>query len=455
MSQSPELAAVRLGFGPAPAGGEAGAGAMLAALGGPDEAALRWPVADFEAVLANARAHREIQRARRDNIPGAEAAMRENLRARRDEMDRILAHRLARAARGEPFRERLAWFWADHFTVRPREPRMRPGVAAYAEAAIRPHLAGRFADMLKAAVLHPMMLLYLDQVESMGPNSRQGARRGRGLNENLAREVLELHSLGVDAGYTQDDVRSLARLFTGLTFGLDEGFRFAAGRAEPGGDTVLGRTYGSDGEARLEDILAALDDIAARPETARHLAWKLATHFVADTPDPGLVDHLAATWRAHDGALLPVYAALAGHPATWAAAGAKVRQPLEFLAAAFRALGADPLRLLQLSSRDRSRLTFAALAAMGQPFEEPPGPDGWPEAADRWITPHGLAARIGWAMTAPQHLIDRAERPDPRSFVTDALGPTVGAATRTAAMAAETEWEGVGLVLASPEFNRR
>jgi uncharacterized protein (DUF1800 family) len=428
---------------------------MLAAVGGPDEAAAHWPLPGFDAVAAEARAHRDLQRARRAGTAGAEEALKENQRARRAEMDRILAHRLARAARGAGLRERLAWFWADHFTVRPREPRMRPGVAAHAEAAIRPHLAGRFADMLKAAALHPMMLLYLDQAESIGPTSRQGLRSGRGLNENLAREVLELHSLGVDAGYTQDDVRGLARLFTGLAYNLDDGFRFAPGRAEPGGDLVLGRTYGSGRAARIEDILEALEDIAARPETARHLAWKLATHFAADTPEPALVDHLAAAYRAHGGALPAVYAALAEHPATWAAAGAKVRQPLEFMAAAFRALGADPLDMAGLRPRDRQRLTFDALAAMGQPFEDPPGPDGWPEAAGRWITPHGLAARIDWAMTAPPRLLDRAARPDPRAFVEAVLGARAREETRLAATAAETEWEGVGLVLASPEFNRR
>ncbi|MCC6305650.1 MAG: DUF1800 domain-containing protein [Rhodobacteraceae bacterium] len=455
MSASPRLAAVRLGFGPSRGGEAEGAEAMLAALAGPDVDAARWPVGDFATALANARAHREAQRAHRAGTEGAGEALRAAQRARREEMDGILAHRLARAAAGQPFRERLAWFWADHFTVRPREPRMRAGVAAYADAAIRPHLGGRFADMLKAAALHPMMLLYLDQAESVGPNSRQGLRRGRGLNENLAREVLELHTLGVEAGYTQADVRGLARLFTGLSFTAETGFRFAPGRAEPGGDKVLGRVYGSGREARLEDILDALEDIAARPETARHLGWKLATHFVADTPDTGLVDHLAEAYRAGGGALRPVYAALAEHPATWASPGAKVRQPLEFLACAFRALGADPLGLAGLRARDRARLTFAALAAMGQPFEDPTGPDGWPEAAGRWITPHGLAARIDWAMTAPPRLLEAAARPDPRALVEAVLGPEASEATRMAAGAAETEWEGVGLVLASPEFNRR
>lgn len=436
---------------------------MLARLAGPDAAAARWPVPAFEEVAAGARAQAEALRAARaaqeaGDAGAAEAAAREvdALRGRRRELlEANLVAALARAAEGpDPFRERLAAFWADHFALRARDGRLAAGVAAYVDEAIRPHLAGRFADMLRAAVLHPMMLLYLDQTVSVGPGSPHGLRTGAGLNENLAREVLELHTLGVAGGYSQTDVRELAKLFTGLGFAMDRGFVFRPERAEPGAETVLGLSYGG-GEPRLEDIVAALDDLAARPETARHLAWKLAVHFTADRPEEGLVAHLEAAWRSSGGALPEVYAALVEHPATWAAPGAKVRRPFEFVAAGMRALGAGGEALAALRPRERRRITRDALRDMGQPHEEPPGPDGWPEEAERWITPQGLAARIGWAMRAPRLLLGEEELPDPRAFVDQALGPFARAATREAAAAAETRAEGVGIVLAAPEFNRR
>ncbi len=460
MRPQPIEVEMRLGYGPRPGTPPAGgAEALLARLDGPDRAAAAWPLPAFESVAAEALEFGQVQRAARaeaDAVGPAGERLRAMRRTRRAAMETILAHRLARAVEGDdPLRERLVWFWADHFTVRAREDRLRPAVSAYAEAAIRPHVTGRFADMLKAAALHPMMLLYLDQTASVGPRSRFGVRRGLGLNENLARELLELHTLGVGAGYGQDDVRQLAKLLTGLAYSLQDGFRFLPERAEPGAETVLGVSYGSWGPARIEDIEAVLETLAARPETARHLARKLAVHFTADDPDEGLVAHLAAAWRAHGGRLRPVYAALAEHPATWASFGAKVRQPFEFMAAGLRALGTGAAALAALPARARARLGFGALRLMGQPWEEPPGPDGWSEAAAAWITPHGLAARIDWAMAAPEALLRSGDRPDPRALLEAVLDGLARAPTREAVAAAEGWREGVGLILASPEFNRR
>jgi uncharacterized protein (DUF1800 family) len=452
--------AMRLGYGPRPGAAlPAGPEALLARLEAPDAVAARWPMPAFDDVAAEALAFGQVQRAARAENDRDGPMYRQMVEMRRDRnrtMEAILARRLARAALGDdPLRERLVWFWADHFTVRAREERLRPAVSAYAEEAIRPHVAGRFADMLKAAVLHPMMLLYLDQTGSVGPRSTFGVRQGRGLNENLARELLELHTLGVGAGYTQEDVRQLAKLLTGLAYNLQDGLRFLPQRAEPGAETVLGVSYGGWGSARIEDIEAVLEDLAARPETARHLAWKLAVHFVADEPDAGLVAHLAAAFRAGDGQLLPVCAALAEHPATWAAFGAKVRQPFEFIAAGMAALGAGPEALAALPARQRAALTTGALARMGQPWEAPPGPDGWAEAAGAWITPQGLAARIEWAMAAPDLLLGSAPRPDPREMLEAVLGDLARGPTREAVAAAEAWREGIALIFASPEFNRR
>ena len=200
------------------------------------------------------------------------------------------------------FRERLALFWTDHFTTVGKSEPQRSAVSIYVDAAIRPHLSGRFGDLLVAAVTHPMMLTYLDQRVSVGPQSAFARRKGtsRGLNENLAREVLELHTLGVDGPYTQADVRQLAELFTGLTIDRSGAMAFRPGWAEPGEELVLGRRYGGN-PARLEAVEQALHDLAVHPATADHVARKLAVHFVSDAPDPGLVAHMAARFPGHRG----------------------------------------------------------------------------------------------------------------------------------------------------------
>ncbi len=345
------------------------------------------------------------------------------------------------------FRERLVAFWADHFTVAPRRriEAALPGLLI--DEAIRPHVAGRFRDMLRAVTTHPAMLIYLNQEASFGPGSPRGRRQKKGLNENLARELLELHTLGVGAAYTQKDVRELAELLTGLAVGA-EGFVFDPRRAEPGPETVLGVTYRGEG---LEPILQLLDDLAARPETARHIARKLAVHFVADTPDAALVSALEAVFLDTGGDLQAVSRALIAYPA--GDSFGKARQPFDFMIAAFRALGVAPGVILDLEPKAFRRLVLGPLEAMGQPFQRAPGPDGWPEAEADWITPQGLAARISWAMQAPERLV--RPLPDPRAFLTAALGTRAGEKLTWAVSAAESARDGVGLVLASPEFNRR
>ncbi len=241
-------------------------------------------------------------------------------------------------------------------------------------------------------------------------------------------------------------------MLTGLSFSLDKGFQFNRAMAEPGAEVVLGKSYGG-GTARLEDIRAALQDIARHPDTARHLARKLAVHFVADQPDPGLVEHLAAAYSSHDGDLLVVYQALLEHPASWAAFGAKARQPFDFVVAALRALAVPGAQLTGLATKPARQLLLEPLKLMGQPFQEPSGPNGWPEEAEAWINPQGLAGRIQWAMKVPERLVP--DLPDPRRLVQTALADAAGARVVWAAERAETIAEGVGIILASPEFNRR
>ncbi len=300
----------------------------------------------------------------------------------------------------------------------------------------------------------PLMLHYLDQQQSVGPQSRHAKSRdkARGLNENLAREVLELHTLGVDGPYTQGDVRELAALFTGMRYQLGQGVRFDPARAEPGGETVLGQTYGGAGKAEFADIHRALWDLATHPATARHVAWKLAVHFTGDQPDAQLVDHMAARFLATDGDLLAVYGALLEHPAAWLPQLNNVKPPFDFIASACRALNWQP-KSGEAAHKQTLRQFYRPLRAMGQRWHRPNGPDGWSEWDQDWITPQGLAARLAWAMAAPRSL--RADLPPPAQFVSDALGSYADGRVRFAAGAAETRAEAIGLVLSAPAFQRR
>lgn len=362
---------------------------------------------------------------------------------------RAMMARLAYAPIG--FSERLVRFWSNHFAAQRRGGVLRAGRAAYIEEAIRPNIAGTFPQMLHAAVLHPVMLVYLDQPASVGPFSRVGRRRGRGLNENLAREVLELHTLGSTGDYTQHDVTQLARLLTGLAVSLENGFSFEPRIAEPGILEIFGKRYGGR-PMMLDHILEVLEDLALRPETAFHLATKLAQHFVSDTPDPQLVAHMSASYLHSGGALMALYRAMLEHPAAWDAPLSKSRAPFEVMAASIRALNLPRAMLTGLSPRDTRSFLARPLEAMGEPFENVPSPAGYGENAAYWVTPQGLAARINWAMDLAQSVPDA---PDPRVFVEIAMADAASATLRRAASGAETRAQGVGLILSSPEFNRR
>lgn len=446
-------AAIRFGLGLPARGAPTDPAAMLDRLAGPDAIAQAIPHIPFEEVRLATVGYRTAHRAAKK---GDEEA-KEERRMWRAWLNSAGASafvtdmaRLVETA--DPFRERLAWFWSDHFTVRMPTIHLRSSASNHLEDAIRPNLNGSFAELLKAAVTHPVMLIYLDQTVSIGPNSAVGKRRKRGLNENLAREVLELHTLGVDGGFTQTDVTEFAELLTGLQFDMTKGFQFVAKRAEPGTETVLDKEYGGDPPA-LAHVHAALEDLARHPSTARHLAWKLAVHFVADDPDPDLVAHIAAAWRRTDGNLPDVYAAMLEHPAAWRGFGAKVKRPLEYMAGVLRAIGARERDLKLLKQGQVRKFLMVPLSNMGQPFMAASGPNGFPEAAEAWIQPQSLAARISFAAETIRR-IDR--RPtDPAAFLDEVLADAAGPKLRWAVGAAETRAEALGLILASAEFNRR
>jgi uncharacterized protein (DUF1800 family) len=355
--------------------------------------------------------------------------------------------RIAQARRAEiGFGERLAAFWANHFAIESGAGAIERGLAgAYEREAIRPHILGRFEDLLLAATRHPAMLAYLNNATSIGPDSKAGKRRDRGLNENHAREIMELHTIGVDGGYTQADVIALAKILTGWSFGQNEKqpkrfgrFAFNPRAHEPGAETLMGVTYSQAGEKQGE---AALAFLAQAPATASHIAGKLVRHFVADTPPQGLVDRLAGVFTDTGGDLKAVAVALVDADEAWQAPASKLRTPQEFLWAAVRALDAKlPPQLAQRS-----------LAALGQPLWNPPSPAGFHDDTATWLAPDAMTNRLD----AAQLLAQRTDVDDPRLLAADLFGDALSTNTKQAIARAESPQQGLSLLLMSPEFQRR
>lgn len=339
-----------------------------------------------------------------------------------------------------PFRERLVWFWANHFTVARRTRDTAATAGAYVREAIRPHVTGRFGDMLLAVMRHPAMLSYLDQAQSVGPDSMAGQRLHRGLNENLARECLELHTVTPAAGYSQQDVTAFADILTGWSLELRTpplGFRFRPGAHEPGARTVMGRVW-PEGEAGGLAILAWL---AEHPATQRHLAEKLVRHFVADEPDPRDVAAIAGVLRVSGSDLGAAAAALAELPAAWRPL-AKLRTPQDLVVAGLRATGARPEQVPNLPGM---------IGVLGQPLFNAPFPIGWPDRAADWASPEAMLQRVNFAAA----LAARAKMLDPEALAAEQLGPLAPAPLMDAIRRAGSRQDALTLLFASPEFQRR
>ena len=457
MTFDPETAAIRFGTGLSPdIAAPENMDAMLALLNGPDHMAKRFKIDGFDWIEKIDLEIRHLKKMRRENPDQAKNYRTQERNLKRQARVKQSDWLRATLARGiftkDGFRERLVQFWADHFTVVGKQGVMKNAAATFAEEVVRPHISAKFGDMLKAATFHPMMLFYLDQIKSVGPASLVAVRNpGRGVNENLAREVLELHTLGVDGAYTQNDITELAKLFAGLTYRRKKGFTYDANMAEPGPETVLEKSYGG----YIQDLFHVtdfLDDLALHPDTARHLAKKLAVHFISDTPDADLVDEIAAAYLSSGGDLMTCYKAILNHPAAWAPTADKIKWPSSYIISAIRALGVKEEDFIKLKPKKVRVLIVAPMGLMGQLWGNPRGPDGWEEDAKHWISPQGLAARIQWAMSAPAQL--RPRLPNPRKFVVGALGARASQQLKFAADGAETKADGIGLVLASPEFQR-
>ena len=350
------------------------------------------------------------------------------------------------------FRERWALFWANHFTVSATKVQTATLVGPFENEAIRPHAFGRFADLLGAAETHPAMLVYLDQVQSVGPNSRAAQfqrRRGPrspGLNENLAREILELHTVGVDGGYAQADVTEFARALTGLSIAGPrdagvQGVVFRPQAHEPGERTVMGARYPEGGK---EQAAAVLADLASKPQTALFICTKLARHFVADDPPPALVARLEKTWLSTQGDLARVAETLVDAPEAWAPCPAKFKTPYEFVISSYRALGQEPQDLGQVN---------AALAGLGQRPFGAPSPKGWPDEAGPWAASDALVKRMQFAQQLGSALGPRVQ--DPAALAEQTLGARLSPASAKAISRAESRPEAVALLLMIPEFQRR
>lgn len=362
-----------------------------------------------------------------------------------------------------PFVERLVYFWANHFAVSADKLTVI-GLAGLMEfEAIRPHVLGKFGDMLNAVERHPAMLLYLDQAQSVGPNSFIGARSGRigggqhkiGLNENLAREIMELHTLGARSGYTQTDVTEFARAMTGWTVaGIARGpgarfidaagqpgdFVFADRLHEPGARTIIGNTYAQQGEAQAQ---AVLNDLAVHPATATHIATKLARHFAGDTPPPALVARMQAAYLKSGGDLPSVYRVLIDSPETWVPVPAKFKTPWEWSVSAYRAMGAKTVQ---------PQAVTGLLTQLGQPTWRPGSPAGYDDIAGSWAGPDAVMRRV----EAAERFAGRGGQTiDARTLAPKLFPAAVSPATAQALARAESPSQALALLLIAPEFMRR
>jgi uncharacterized protein (DUF1800 family) len=378
---------------------------------------------------------------RRDKTPGVDAKTTPQYLAleahEKAERDAYIAQALTTES---GFRERLVWFWYNHFTVSARTRQSATCLGPYIREAIRANVTGKFSDMVLAVMRHPAMLAYLDQHASVGPESRLGLRTHHGLNENLARECLELHTVTPAAGYTQDDVTNFAKVLTGWNWDIHlspPGFRFVENAHEPGEQTVLGRTW-PDGE---QGGVMLLEFLANHPCTQRHLAEKLVRHFVADDPRREDVAYIEAVLRNNNGDLREAAAALVELPDAWAPL-TKLRTPQEYVVAVMRAVGAHPAAEPQL---------FNTFRNLGQPLFAAPFPIGWPDRAADWANPEAILQRVDFAY----QFSDRVTDQEPVQIAEATLGPLLTDDTGQAVRRAGSRREALTLLLASPEFQRR
>jgi uncharacterized protein (DUF1800 family) len=357
--------------------------------------------------------------------PAQQAYQKELTRLGREAQARMLLRALYSP---QQLKEQMTWFWMNHFSVFQFKLNVRALVADYEEHAIRPNALGRFRDLLGASARHPAMLLYLD-------NARNAAGH---INENYARELMELHTLGVNGGYTQRDVQELARVLTGFSVTVPGGgaYRFYPRRHDWGDKVLLGRTIRGRGEAELDQ---ALDILASEPATARFVSRKLAVYFVADEPPPALVERMAQTFLSTDGDIAATLAAMFGSAEFRASLGGEFKDPMHYVVSALR---------LVLDERPiaNAQPAIGAVGLLGEPLYARPTPDGYPLKRTDWASPGQLATRFDVARAIGYRVPYR---------VWQEGVPNLGPATLQALGKASSAREWNMLLLASPEFMQR
>ncbi len=416
---------------------------------------------------------RERRDARKQN--DAKDAMAFNKMRRQVLMDEMAARFDLGFTTSRPFAERLVWFWNNHFTISTQNGQTASLAGAYEREAIRPYIAEKFEDMLLAVATHPAMLIYLNNAQSIGPDSQAGTISRRGLNENFGRELMELYSLGVNGGYTQADVIALAKILTGWSIDTGQpqaqgrrvrfmqsrldladfqqntasgnGFRYYPQRHEPGSVTLRGKTYPQG----FEGGRAAIHDLAHDPATAKFIATKFATHFISDTPPPESVARLEKIFRDTGGDLKALSLAVVDDPAAWAPGPGKMRPPVEYVTATFRLLNLPGAQ----NAPRQTQMAMQACRLMGQFPMAAPSPKGWSDQSQDWSGPDAVLSRIAFARQLAGRLPQELGVGQVSRLAAGALGPRLSANTGHAIAAAANPGEALALLLSSPEFQRR
>src|SRR5271155_1253392 len=465
-----EIAVLRFGLGARP--GDLAAAAqeprawLLSQVRGPVPLAVNSPLAPSDQIYAGLLAARDerqkIKQASAAESPDAKVAFNAVRQAYQPHYRaQVLARAQSAALTDRPCAERLVHFWSNHFAIS-ADKGVVFGLAGTVEnEAIRPHIGGRFVELLTAVEQHPAMIAFLDNQFSMGKDSeaarfvarRQLAaaapQRQFGINENLAREILELHTLGVNGGYTQTDVTSFAEIITGWSIGGGKGrlaggapgrFCFRENMHEPGAKTFRGKTYYEQGQRQGEAVLA---DLSGSPATAHFIATKLVRHFIADDPPPAAVERVARAFLKTGGYLPQVYAALIASPEAWDAESRKFKTPEDFVFSTLRSLNVSPAQPEEVIR------TFDLL---GQRQYTPGSPAGWPDTSKSWDGSDALMHRVLWASRVGAKYESGVE---PTDLAAATLGSYARAETLTALRRATSSGQAVALLLMSPEFQRR
>jgi uncharacterized protein (DUF1800 family) len=457
-----EIAVLRFGLGAKPGDLTAAASEprawLLSQIRGPVPLAVNVPLAPSDQIFAGLLAARDERTSPDAKLVfnAVRAAYQPHYRAQ------VLARAQSAALTTRPFAERLVHFWSNHFAISADKGVVYGLAGTLENEAIRPHVTGRFVDLLMAVEQHPAMIAFLDNQYSVGKDSTaarlvprfRGAdaaqpKRQFGINENLAREILELHTLGVNGGYNQADVTNFAQIITGWSIGGGKGrlaggvpgrFYFRDNLHEPGPKVFLGKTYTEQGQRQGEAVLA---DLAARPETAKFIATKLVRHFIADDPPPAAVDRVARAFLKSGGDLPQVYAALIESPESWNADARKFKTPEDFVFSTLRALNVSPAQPEEVIR------TFDLL---GQRQYTPGSPAGWPDTSKNWDGSDALMHRVLWASRVGAKYESGVE---PTDLAAASLGAYARPETLTALRRAATSGQAVALLLMSPEFQRR